>query len=108
MKKIAVSQRVEEIPDRDEIRDALDQRLVMFLLTAGYLPIPVPNRLISQASENEWGTLENWLAQVNPEAIVLSGGNDLGTYPEREQTEKLLLNYAWNHQLPLLGICRGM
>ena len=53
------------------------------------------------------GVIENWLAR-NPEAIVLSGGNDLGTYPEREQTEKLLLNYAWNQQLPLLGICRGM
>ena len=67
MKKVAVSQRVDEMPDRGEIRDALDQRLGMFLLTAGYLPIPVPNRMISRASENEWGSLENWLAQVNPD-----------------------------------------
>jgi len=108
VKKVAVSQRIDEIPDRDEIRDALDQRLVMFLLTAGYLPIPVPNSLNSQASGDERGLLKKWLAQVNPEAIVLSGGNDLGTYPERDQTENLLLNYAWDHQLPLLGICRGM
>lgn len=102
MKTVAVSQRVDLYPDRNERRDALDQRLIDFLLAADALAIPVPNSLAAT------GQLTAWLKIVNPSAIVLSGGNDIGQAPERDLTEQFLLDYAQTNQLPVLGICRGM
>jgi len=102
MRVVAVSQRVEKYAYHNEIRDSLDQRITTFLLTAGFIPIPVPNRLWNQTS------FDDWLSAVRPKALVLSGGNDIGQFATRDLTERLLLNYAQNHQLPTLGICRGM
>lgn len=101
MKLVAVSQRVDVYPDRNERRDALDQRLCTWLNMAGYVPIPVPNGL-------GLNDLRIWLSAVRPAAIVLSGGNDIGEAIERDNTERLLLAYAQENTLPVLGICRGM
>lgn len=100
MKLVAVSQRVDPFPDRNETRDALDHRLTAFLKIGGYLPVPVPNSL-------GLGILE-WLAVVHPAAVVLSGGNGIGQSAERDETESTLLSYARSRHLPVLGICRGM
>jgi putative glutamine amidotransferase len=40
--------------------------------------------------------------------VILSGGGDVGDDPERDFTERGLLEYARVNRLPLLGICRGM
>ena len=45
MKKIAVTQRVDIYPDRNEIRDAVDQKLIEFIIACGFYPITVPNNL---------------------------------------------------------------
>lgn len=100
MKLVAISQRVDQIADRDERRDALDQRLVEFLVAADYLPVPLPNVLGDGVSE--------WLTVIQPRAIVLSGGNDIRLCLTRDATERAMLVYAKNHRLPVLGICRGM
>ena len=102
MLKVVVSQRVDLAEARDEKRDALDQRVVDWLLQVGVLAVPVPNILQGQ------GALVQWLANIAPQAVVLSGGNDIGRCPERDATETALLDYADDHDLPLLGICRGM
>jgi N5-(cytidine 5'-diphosphoramidyl)-L-glutamine hydrolase len=102
VKRVLVSQRVDHIACYGENRDALDQRLTTFISAAGGVPFPVPNRLAPQ------GLLAAWIEHVNPEAIVLSGGNDIGSNPERDATERKLLDYACVHKLPVLGICRGM
>ncbi|MDZ3993773.1 gamma-glutamyl-gamma-aminobutyrate hydrolase family protein [Pseudomonas sp. Teo4] len=110
MKVVAISQRVDEIAKRGECRDALDQRLVNFLLVAGYLPVPVPNELylqtLGQGATHD--ALHDWLNALSPQAIVLSGGNDIGQYPARDTTEGRLLDHARSHRLPVLGLCRGM
>ena len=106
MKLVAVSQRIDIYPGRDEMRDALDQRLIEFLLAAGFLPVPVPNNLLSISSK-PYAFFE-WLSTTAPSAFVLSGGNDIGSYLLRDQTETHLLNYAEQLLLPVLGICRGM
>ena len=110
MKVVAVSQRVDHFPDRSEVRDALDQRLATFLLVAGLIPVPVPNALhqILPDDRCEPEPLSAWLAAVKPQAFVLSGGNDVGRCRERDLTESWLLDHANQHQMPLLGICRGM
>lgn len=102
MKRVLISQREVHLPERNETRDALDQRLVEFVAAAGGVPIPVPNVLAGS------GALEHWLAALRPEAIVLSGGDDIGTCPARDHTERLLLDLASANAMPLLGICRGM
>ena len=100
MKLVAVSQRVDTFPERNETRDALDQRLAAFLAIGGHVPVPVPNAL--------GRAIREWLAVVHPAAVVLSGGNDIGQCAERDDTELALLAYAQERQLPVLGICRGM
>lgn len=96
---VAVSQRMDMLPTRNETRDGLDQRLNDWLLAAGLLPFPVPNRP---------ALLTEWLARVTPQGIILSGGNDIGRTPERDAVERALLDWAAARQLPALGICRGM
>ena len=110
MKVVAVSQRVDHYPDRNETRDALDQRLIEFLLAAGYLPVPVPNQLFKALPDGRYDqeALAGWLTAVEPQAFVLSGGNDIGQCRERDLTESSLLDFANLHRMPLLGICRGM
>jgi len=100
VKIVAVSQRVDHYPDRNETRDALDQRLAAFVAICGHVSVPVPNAL--------GGAIRDWLAVVHPAAVVLSGGNDIGQCAERDDTELALLAYAQERQLPVLGICRGM
>lgn len=110
MKLVAVSQRVDTFPERNETRDALDQRLITFLLVAGFIPLPVPNGLYKALPDGRSNSeaLYAWLAAVKPQAFVLSGGNDIGQCRDRDLTEGWLLDYARQHQKPLLGICRGM
>lgn len=107
---VAVSQRVDFYQNRGEVRDALDQRLDCFLSDAGHIPVPVPNRLLMNNSNGDLfaGRLVEWLERISPQAVVLSGGNNLEEFPERDTTECLLLDYALRGRLPVLGICRGM
>lgn len=110
MNVVAVSQRVDLHPERNETRDALDQRLITFLLVAGVIPVPAPNGLYKEMPDGrrDHEALDIWLAALNPAAIVLSGGNDIGQCIARDLTEGWLLDHAKMHQLPVLGICRGM
>ena len=100
MKLVAVSQRVDTFSERDETRDALDQRFITWVASCGFMPVPVPNGL--------GGSIRDWLISLQPTALVLSGGNDIGQCDERDETELALLSYAKELTLPVLGICRGM
>ena len=109
MKIVAVSQRVDFISTRKEFRDSLDQRLISFLLSASFIPVPVPNGLLIQTrKETNPDLLKYWLQNVLPSAIALSGGNDIGLFSLRDRTEYLILDYALEKKIPVLGICRGM
>ncbi|PWB35391.1 gamma-glutamyl-gamma-aminobutyrate hydrolase [Pseudomonas sp. SDI] len=110
MKIVAVSQRVARVAEHDECRDALDQRLIDFLLAGGFLPVPVPNTLCLHTHETgaDQDAMHGWLTRLSPQAIVLSGGNDIGEQPARDTTEARLLDHARSRRLPVLGICRGM
>jgi len=109
LKFVAVSQRVDDYPERNERRDATDQKLCAFLQNSGYLPILVPNRLsINSIEEERKKAVFHWLEGTKTQAIILSGGNSIGDCEERDETESWLLDYAEEQQLPVLGICRGM
>ncbi len=100
---IAVSQRVVIDPIHDERRDALDQRWAQFLLRCGLIPVPVPNQLKAA---------HRLLETVMVEGILLTGGGDLADYggdtPERDETERLMIQFGRDKGLPVLGVCRGM
>ena len=109
MLKVIVTQRIDYIREYDETRDSIDQKLLEWLLTAGLLPIPVSNKLIaSNKNYNQKSPLLSWLLSIKPDALVLSGGNDIGQYLDRDKTELFLLDWAKKNKLPVLGICRGM
>lgn len=109
MNIVAVSQRVDVWQERNETRDALDQALVRLLAQVGLLVVPVPNSLVVlKNGKQDNSLLLSWLEQVKPNAILLSGGNDIGLIPERDTTERVLLDFALQKNLAVLGICRGM
>ena len=103
MKLIGITPRVEVIKAYKERRDALDQRWFELLYQCGYLTIVLPTTP---------KLLANYLTNIPLHGIILSGGNSLVNYggdaPERDETDTWLIDYADKHQLPLLGVCRGM
>jgi N5-(cytidine 5'-diphosphoramidyl)-L-glutamine hydrolase len=110
LKLVAISQGVTVDPARSERRDTLDQRLSAWLSLIGYVPIPVPNGLMPATTDRPpiVHPVSAWMRNVNASAVVLSGGNDIGSCQERDLTESRLLDYAKGNRLPVLGICRGM
>lgn len=99
MKRILISQRRDEVAGRAETRDALDVRWANILFDLDLLPIPVCSELAGAS---------NYLEQLKPDGILLSGGNDIGQALERDKLETQLLDYAKVNNLPVLGVCRGM
>lgn len=104
--RIGISQRVEVISSYGERRDCLDQQWFRFLESLGFVPVPVPNSL---------SDVDGWLTALGIEGLILSGGNDLShlpdasnASPERDDTERALLEAAQKHGWPVLGVCRGL
>lgn len=100
---IIYTQRVEIVENYQERRDCNDQNISRFLEVCGYLPVPVPN-VISD--------LERLVEAIDPVGIVLTGGNSLvkygGTAPERDETDRRLIETALRKGISLYGFCRGM
>jgi len=106
---IGITQRVNKTESYDESRDALDQRLIDWVVEAGFIPIPIPNTLINlDSSINNQTTLDNWIQTLQIDAIILSGGNNIGEIPKRDLTENFLLSWSEKNKKPVFGICRGM
>lgn len=84
-----------------EVRDAIAHDWGNFLSFA--LPevqwVPIPN-----TGERVLDFVRNW----NLDGFILTGGNDIGEYPLRDETEYKLLELAIKQRLPVLGICRGL
>jgi putative glutamine amidotransferase len=104
--RIAITQRVEQVPVYGERRDCLDQRWSLLMESLDVDLVPVPNGLKNP---------KDWLLRQNVAGLILSGGNDLSHLPdaqncspERDFTEISLLLHAQKVLLPVLGVCRGM
>jgi len=107
--KIGITQRVDYIDSHHEWRDALDEKLILWVVSAGFVPIPIPNNLVSiNSTRCSQTVLKDWLDSVNLNGLILSGGNNIGEVPQRDLTENCLLSIAKKSELPVLGICRGM
>lgn len=103
MKIVVYTQRVEVIESYNERRDCADQRIPEFIKACGYLPVPVPNNA---------AVAKQIVAELKPAGIVLVGGNSLvkygGNAPERDETDRAMIEAAIENNIPLYGFCRGM
>lgn len=99
LKRILVSQNCEKIQGRDETREGLDVRLAPILWDLGFVAIPVSNFMPNQRA---------YVDSLCADAIMLSGGNDIGAMPNRDATEAALLDLSAAENLPVFAICRGL
>ncbi len=99
MRRIGITMRVLRTP-HGERHDALAQGWGKFLAAAlpGIPWMPLPN------------LQQDTLAAVDAFALnglLFTGGDDWDAVPERDATERLLLELARRRRLPVLGVCRG-
>ena len=108
MKRLGITQRVENVQHYSERRDCLDQRWATLALQLGYLPLPLPNLAADQVPQ--------LLEVLQLDGVLLSGGNSISSLepeagdaaPERDNFEAALLGEAIERKLPVVGVCRGM
>lgn len=100
--RIGVTTRIVSAPNSNESRDAIAHDW------ANYLKVAVPN--------SSWLALPNigkdeiipYCKSWDINALILSGGDDIGKTLLRDETEFALIEWAETNKIPLLGICRGM
>lgn len=98
MSLIGVTQRITRINERGELRDSLAQDWGRFFRRLETPWVALPNHPLDAVT----------LAQkLGITALVFTGGDDVGLYPERDATELALFRWAEQNCLPCLGICRG-
>ncbi len=103
IKTIGISMRVVTAAAYDEPRDALAHDwydYLDWLLGDDARWLLIPN-LGAEA-------VSRFVRQHRVDGLILSGGNDIGDSPLRDETEQALIRYALANHLPLVGICRGL
>jgi gamma-glutamyl-gamma-aminobutyrate hydrolase PuuD len=103
MISVALTMRVDVVPDRAEIRNSIDSRWIELACELNIIPILIPgHKAVSDIV----------LARWQPEAIVLTGGGNVhavtGAVDERDCVERSLIDWALDTGRPILGVCRGM
>ncbi len=102
--RLAVSMRITQIsyPSGSvELRDSIAHDWHAFLRTA----LPSAEIFLMPNIGND--ILES-VKKHRIAALLLTGGDDWGTFPVRDETEMALLTYAHEQALPVIGVCRGM
>jgi len=97
--RVALSMRVTEATGYKEARDSISHDWLRRLGEWGMTPLLVPNL------GNKAPTA---LDDLKADVLVLTGGDDLGETPERDETEALLLDHALSLEMPVFGVCRGL
>jgi gamma-glutamyl-gamma-aminobutyrate hydrolase PuuD len=116
--RVGISQRVDYVSERNEWRDALEQSWTIFFEHCGFELIPIPNMLSDPGA---------YISRCGIDAIVLSGGGDIGTEwktideksprlaspismvaRDRDLLESNLLELSIKNGMPIIGVCRGM
>lgn len=104
MKRIAVTQRLENNENYYEQREMLDIRWGELFEKLNLLPILLPTEY----------DFKKYFKELNIDGILLTGGNDLDRLGhcelsvKRDQFEKRLIEFAVRNEIPVFGVCRGM
>jgi N5-(cytidine 5'-diphosphoramidyl)-L-glutamine hydrolase len=106
MTRIGLTQRIITITDTQERRDSLDQRWISLLTGLELVPVPIPNLIAD---------VDAYFDDMALDGVILTGGGDLEEYasessatPERDRTERALIEQCLRRDAPMLGICRGL
>ena len=97
--RIGISLRIDDITKYGEKRDAISQEWIKLLEECNITPILIPNSLKN---------VKNFIQELDLKGIILSGGDNIGDYPDRDETENQLIEYSIKENIPILGVCRGM
>jgi len=99
--RIGISMRETQARDVYDPKDSLSQDWPVFMAAhfpdALWLPVPNLGEAVGDFA-TQWGLT----------SVILSGGNDIGSAPLRDETESALLTWAIGRQVPVFGVCRGM
>ena len=96
IKKIGISLRVENIKKYEEKRDSISHDWIDFFKKLNFIPILIPNKLHD---------VEAFLKEMKLDGLILSGGDNIGDDPERDVTEKKIINLTkFNHNKSFLII----
>ena len=99
MKRIGITQRRDQVLNRNETRDALDVCWASLLWDLNLVAIPLCSDIESR---------KMYLETLGLDGFILSGGNDIGESCERDSLESCVLEFSKCNDLPVLGVCRGM
>lgn len=99
-KRIGLTMRGSNATGYDEARDGLARDWIAFMKAnlPGVIWFPIPN-IGTEAVR--------YIDELGLNGLLFTGGDDLGSYPERDETESALLKQALKSEIPVLGICRG-
>ena len=76
-KIIGVTQRVDFISSYNERRDAVDQKLIDWIISASFFPLIIPNTLVDTHSENKaQPILEEFIRTYNIDVILFIINNN--------------------------------
>ena len=96
---IALSMRIIDLPNYPESRDAISHDWLKRIEAWDMTPILIPNTLADPSA---------YLYRLKPDVLVLTGGEDLGVTPVRDDAETAMFDHALKTNLPVLGVCRGL
>jgi putative glutamine amidotransferase len=97
--RVAITMRRSDASAYAEPRDAVSHDWLSTFERHGLIPILVPSTLADPVELVE---------ASGARALLLSNGEDVGTSPERDQSERKLYEHAVRAGMPVLGVCRGL
>lgn len=99
--RIGITMRVTNATGYHEVRDSLARDWTEYMQNA--FPdaqwMYIPNMGIDAV---------NYFRKWDLNVLILTGGDDIGDYPDRDQTESELLRHALENNIPVIGVCRGL
>ena len=103
MKRILITQRVDILKNIGETRESIDIKFFELFSSLRLMPIQISSEVLNQNYK-----IHEYISSLSIEGIVLSGGNDIGSYKKRDTLEEELLKFSIQNNIPILGICRGL
>jgi gamma-glutamyl-gamma-aminobutyrate hydrolase PuuD len=106
IRRVGITQPQVRVTERGETRDVLDTRLSRLVWELGFAPVPIANAVAEQPSRADDAV--KYLGELGLDAVILSGGGDVGDPPARDRIERAVLSLSEAGSFPVLGICRGL
>ena len=99
--RVGLSSRITPAPGYEEVRDSLAQDWIPFMEKV------LPGALW-QMLPNEGSAVVERIEKWGLNGLILTGGNDIGEYPIKDETDQALFAYALENGIPVFGVCRGL